>query len=579
MLLTLIFFMQAQPPQKVSWLLWASGIFFFLAGLAMLILLIRKRRHLGVEDEPEFKKLFVDETAPAHTAAYETQPLSEKESEISEAEISEPEAEPDLLSSLNKNFPDSAEEMKAQPDEANAELFASADNGQTNPEPQAVFSSPEPVEDKIEERIYRTPPNEERIFRAASDQDRVARVDENRTFSLSNTPAPPASDVGAPQRLFEEEPAPAIDELPDDKEIWHDLPVEATATSTLASSPQSYSEVPDAVSDDSVTRPLVSAVDEVRDEVSVAPIEHEVTELPVEQVSTQPSREPFEPPRIEPLVPQTEHPAATPLTTSRPTKIATPLPSRETRLDREPLPAFASEPPTRTTPAAPATTAPAGVVTSQVTEPAWHGSQAGRKVAGAVLGLPVETSDAPLVIGKPVIPEDEIGVTGFTNYGKAPDASDTGRGGLITLLLVVLVVGGGIAAYFKVPAFHARVDSILTRLRTGSAAPEPVVEKPKAQVIPSRNPEVNKNIVKAKGAVLNISEDTLEEVSIEVSFYRGEKVIETRTVALTPNTLAPNQQATYEFDYDGSKSNGFALYSVTKLMSKNGDVKFTSAKQ
>ncbi len=575
MLLTLIFFMQAQPPQKVSWLLWTAGIVFFLAGLALLVFLIRKRKQLGVEDEPELKKLFVDDAVSVDTSTYQPQPLADEVPEISGAEISEvevpkPEAEPDVLAALDKNFPDHAEEMQEQPDEAMAEVFSSSEEAPNLAEPKANVFSTEPVEEKIEERIYRPPSSEERVFRPASD---VARVDEKTTFSLSNLPTPQAIEERATQNLAEENPAPAFAEPSVDEAIWRDSPVKENPTSTLASSPQSFSTMPDTAADESTTKPLAS----VTDEVSSAPVEEVVREQNFEQSVTQPNREPFEPPHIEPLLPQTQQPVTTPFTTSRQTKISTPLPSRETRLDREPLAPFASEPP-QTTPA-PVTASPTGVVSSRVTEPAWHAPQAGRKVAGAVLGLPVETTDAPLVIGKPVISEDEIGVTGFTNYGKVPDGSDTGRGGLITLLLVLLLVGGGIAAYFKVPAFHARVDSILSRLRTGGAAPEPVVEKPKAQVIPSRNPEVNKNIVKAKGAVLNISEDTLEELSVEISFYRAEKVIETRTVAVTPNMLAPNQQGAYEFEYDGGKSNGFALYSVTKLLSKNGEVKFTSAKQ
>ncbi len=571
MLLTLILFLQAHPPQKVSWLLWTVGGFFFLAGLGLLIFLIRKRRQLGVEDEFAVKKLFADE--PAHKPAavepltYQTQPLSDKEPEISEVEEA-----PDRLSSLEKNFPDNAEAVEepsseATADETKAEVISPAESPEKPVEQMEKVFSNRPVEEKTEERIYRPPATAERVFRSASEK---VKAKEDVVFSLSNSPQI-KEEVPLAVASSEEEPEPIEPRI--DEEVADEAPVVEHQTSTLASSPESFSALPHPAANENVTTPLSSALEDA----SSARIEHPASRQNFELPLTKPSREPFEPPRIEPLVAQSQQPEPTPFTTSRQTKISTPLPSRETRLDREPLAPFESELP-QTKPA-PLTASQPEMVRAVTAEPAWRAPQAGRKVAGAVLGLPVETSDAPLVIGKPVISEDEIGVTGFRDYGKSPDASDTGRGGLITLLVVLLLIGGGVAAYFKVPAFHARVDAILARLRTGSSAPETVVEKPKAQVIPSRNPEVNKNIVKARGAVLNISEDTLEELAVEVSFYRGEKVIETRTVAVTPNTLAPNQQGTYEFEYDGSKSNGFALYSVTKLFSKSGELKFTSAKQ
>jgi hypothetical protein len=564
MLLTFIFFMQAQPqpPQKVSWLLWTTGIFFFLLGLSLLIFLIRQRKQLGGGDEPELKKLILDEAA-VEPRAVQTQSLVD-----SEPEPEVPLAEPDVLFSMSKNFPDDQEAPTAfeRPlDEPAPETFAVPDETENAVEPAASSTADQLIEEQTEERLYRPPVDEERIFKPAAEQVKDA---EETVFKMSS---PSKSVAENPPLIFSQKHAePPVEEQPVVEEISDELPVIESQTSTLASSPQSFTTQADG-EEDSGTTPLVSQADTAR---SVR-LEEPPSVQNFEQANTS-SREPFEPPRIEPLVPQNQQPETGQFTTSRPTKISTPLPARETRLDREALTPFADEAP-RTHPT-PITTPEREPVTTRVAEPAWQGSQAGRKVAGAVLGLPVEATDAPLVLGKPVIAEDEIGVTGFRNYGKAPDASDTGRGGLITLLVVLLLIGGGVAAYFKVPSFHWRVDALLLRLR-GGAAPVTTTDKPRAQIIPSRNPEVNKNIVKAKGAVLNISEETLEDLAIEVSFYRGEKVIETRNVAVTPATLSPGTQGSYEFEYDGSKSNGFALYSVTKLTSKGGEVKFTSAKQ
>ena len=94
---------------------------------------------------------------------------------------------------------------------------------------------------------------------------------------------------------------------------------------------------------------------------------------------------------------------------------------------------------------------------------------------------------------------------------------------------------------------------------------------PKAVVYPSYRPEVNKNVVRARGAVDNISDQPLENLTIEVSLQRGGDLPpETRIVSVTPNPLPPNQRGTFEFEYDGKRDTGFAGYKITKLFSFDG---------
>ncbi|MEW6126098.1 MAG: hypothetical protein AB1757_03465 [Acidobacteriota bacterium] len=553
MRLTLIYFLQAQPA-KVSWLLWTVGIFFFLAGLALLVYLMINRKRGGVEDEPEIKKLLTDE--PPIVTEQESV-LESAPDEILEAEITAKKNALDEVPSPHKYWSDE---------------IAGESSVDESPEAVAVESSPSFEEAPSEVESATLPVEPENVKAEASTPAQAALIDEanvtlahqnetqtapDETLILSSSSAPPAVDETAMLTSAPEPEIAANEETPFSDEVWEEL--KAEPTSTLTSERQAPVTTQYAAFEDSATKPLASVISEASARVEPPAAQENFT-------PPRPRREPFEPPRIEPLIPQSE-PAPSPAQT----RTIAPLRTKETRIDREPVFENAKPQPV------PVFNPQTEVVTAHP-KADWHPAPANRKVAGAVLGLPVEASDAPLVIGKPVIAEEEIGVTGFTHYGEPTDTGDTSRGGLITFLIVLLIMGGGVAAYFKIPSFHNRVDAVLARLRTGQA-PAPAVETPRAQIIPSRNPEVNKNIVKARGAVLNISQETLEELSVEITFYRGENPIEVRQVAITPATLEPSQQGTYEFEYDGSKSGGFARYSVTKLLGKNGEIKFTSAKQ
>ena len=273
-------------------------------------------------------------------------------------------------------------------------------------------------------------------------------------------------------------------------------------------------------------------------------------------------REPFEPPRIEPLTPR-EQAAVT----------------REMRSPRIPQTQRSEEDGGRDTvlfgsaavrSSSDSLTSRAELESAAVTSVAPASRYA---PAGSVLGLPAEASRKPLILGDPVRPADETGIAALSNYGKdlGPKA---GRAGTIALLIVIALLGSAVASYFFVPSIHDRVSAFIARVRGVSIETNAAAMKPKAQVIPSYRPEVNKNIVKARGAVDNISDLPLENLSIEVSLQRGDGGTETRTIPVMPNPLPPNTRGSFEFEYDGKRDTGFASYTITRLLSNGTEVKF-----
>jgi hypothetical protein len=99
-------------------------------------------------------------------------------------------------------------------------------------------------------------------------------------------------------------------------------------------------------------------------------------------------------------------------------------------------------------------------------------------------------------------------------------------------------------------------------------------------IFASRVPEINKNMVKAKGSVDNISNETLEDLAIEIKLVRANNESpEMRTVPITPAELAPNGHGVYEFEYDGSRETGFIQYTITRMLSGGKELKYTSPGQ
>jgi hypothetical protein len=288
-----------------------------------------------------------------------------------------------------------------------------------------------------------------------------------------------------------------------------------------------------------------------------APLQAEAEPPRVARVEQRSHREPYEPPRIAPLTPR-EQAAVTRDLQSTPAPPVRSIgsetgkisPNRETReLAAEPFVASSAK----------------------GTEPSIAASHAYRAPAGSVLGLSAETSNRPLILGDPVRPTSDVGIEALTNYGKDVDHKG-GRGGTIALFVVVLLFGGALLLYLFVPSVHSRAGAFVAHLRGTDI---PAAQTPKAQIIPSTRPEVNKNMVKARFAIDNISDAPLENLSVEVALqHGGDAPPEIRSVSVAPNPLLPGQRGTFEFEYDGKRDTGFARCTITKLFSNGTEIKF-----
>jgi len=197
---------------------------------------------------------------------------------------------------------------------------------------------------------------------------------------------------------------------------------------------------------------------------------------------------------------------------------------------------------------------------------------------GSVLGLPNETSHRPMILGEPARPSDETGIGALSHYGEDLGPKG-GRAGKIVLFVVIGLLLGAAAAYVLVPSVHARVDGFIARLR-GVDAQDRDALKTKAQIMPSSRPEVNKNMVIARGAVDNISEEPLGVLEVEVSLRRGDNAPpEIRRIPVTPDPLPPGERGSFEFEYDGKRDTGFAGYTITRLFSNGTEVRFRTPPQ
>lgn len=281
--------------------------------------------------------------------------------------------------------------------------------------------------------------------------------------------------------------------------------------------------------------------------------------------------EPFEPPRIEPLTPRDQE-AATRDLHAVPSSQATARESRE-KPARDTI-IFGTKPSERET--LPLTADPVVAASGRMVEPSHAGTRSYSAPAGSILGLPAETSHRPLILGEPARPENETGIGALTNYGK--DLSPkSGRGGTITLVIVLALLAGAGLAYQFVPSVHDRVSALVGRVR---GVDSQVSTKQKAQIIPSYRPEVNKNMVTARGAIDNISDEPLENLEIEISLQRGaDAPPDIRRIAVTPNVLAPAARGAFEFEYDGKRDTGFVGYKITRLFSNGSEIKFRTPSQ
>jgi hypothetical protein len=289
------------------------------------------------------------------------------------------------------------------------------------------------------------------------------------------------------------------------------------------------------------------------------------------------NREPYEPPRIQPLTPREQ-------AVTRELRSSPPPPTQAARDESKERPArdtviFGTKPAERD--AHPLTTEPPAAepmvaASGRIAEPSLGGARSYRAPAGSVLGLPAEASRGPLILGQSARAESETGIGALTNYGKdlSPKA---GFGGTIALLIVVILLGGSLLLYLFVPSVHSRVGAFVGRVR--GTDPQ-ASTKSKVQVFPAFRQEVNKNIVTAKGAIDNISDEPLENLEVEVSLQRGaDTPPEIRRIAVAPNPLPPNARGTFEFDYDGKRDTGFVSGKITRVFSNGSEIKFRAPNQ
>jgi hypothetical protein len=261
-------------------------------------------------------------------------------------------------------------------------------------------------------------------------------------------------------------------------------------------------------------------------------------------------REQFEPPRIEPLTPREQSDFV------------------ERRSQTIPLhsKSFDAPPVSKDRPAAHAAQS-----LDIAAQPAREAKIGQKKVAGSILGIASDAPAGPLVLGEPVRPAEEAGISGLSRYGKAPDEK-AGRAGTIALLLIVLLVAGAIGAYYAIPAFKGWVDRQMAYYSGAQAEAERrAALEPKVKVLPNRIETIkgtNRNI--ASGSVENISGDVLEAVAIELSLEREAGApAELINVPVTPATLAAGEVGTYSLEFERDPKYPAAVRVIRVL--SNGD--------
>jgi hypothetical protein len=234
-----------------------------------------------------------------------------------------------------------------------------------------------------------------------------------------------------------------------------------------------------------------------------------------------PKRKPFEPPRIQPLSPRSEAPSP-------------------------PLSPGASHP-------------PASRTAERVTE----SRKPAAATAGSVLGLPAESSNRPLVLGTPTASQEELtGVWTISDYTDRHEDKPKGYLGTISLAIAVLLVGGAVLAYLFVPQVQSYVDRLRERPQP-QAQPAADPAQTKARVFITERAAPDRNETRVRGDVYNVSQETLEGLSAEVTLMPNDqtpsKII---NVAVQPSPLPPRQPggiqgAAFEFTYKTKEHPGY----------------------
>ena len=547
MLFALFILIQSQEPPRLSKLVIAAAVLFFIVGISLLVYFLRRLKASEKEAEDDWSmsrsSLFIEPPPPSqHTGVDTAGAQPSQMEEIEPADVS----------------PQRSETRTLVSDPALKELHEIA-----------------------ESEIAVEPEAEPPVVHPRAHEPEIARKERGTELLAS-----PTTQTETPAR-----PEAPRETMPFGEDIW----------SELESREQEIPAPARPVASDQ-TALLHSELIEQASEPQTGRLESE----PDARVEHRAPRAPFEPPTIKPITPREQSemvrnqqpvPRATHdlyASSTRDENTASEPPVSTTRLYGQSLESEAraeQQTPTpyeqRGTRELAAEPAVSDVRSTPVGEPVEtsftpaHANRARerRAPAGAVLGLPTEGAQGPMVLGTPVRSKDEIGIGELTRYGK-PLVKDGGRGGTIALAIVILIIGGALAAYLFVPSVKSQVNAWVARARGVDPNRSSLSGDPKAMIFASRVPETNKNMVKAKGSVDNISKETLEGLAIEVRLERANNQSpEIRTIPINPEQLEPNGHGVYEFEYDGNRETGFARYTITRLLSNGNELRYTSPNQ
>jgi hypothetical protein len=555
MFLASLIWLQSQPLSKT--VIFFAALFFILA-ISLLVYFVRKLRSGGKTEE---------DWSLTRSSLFVEPPSGPSVIDVTQA----PEAaalEPDAATGRTRLL---ASEMRDAEARATDDLPSASPTG---PRTAEMAAPPLPREAPPATESLTSPP-------AAPPEPRAR--DERRTQLFSSPPPPteerasqvltsyPTAPVTPPE---EEAVAPATEEaVPFDEDVWAGLDEVQT--------PAAIEAAPELPAPSEPPAPPVRTVEPPSARIAERP-----PRAPFERPTVEPLRQPrapFEPPTIIPITPREQ----TALLGARPDLAAGMRDRRSSDEPSRPEKPAAAESNLYHEPTGPAPTAPlysdsasrrdrtaemASLTALEAGESA-ASLRSAHRPAGAVLGLPVEASQSPLVLGTPVKSREEIGIGSLTGYGRVD--KEGGRGGLIALAVALILFGGAALAYFLVPSVHDRVNAWVARSR-GLDSNEANSSQPKVMIFPSRTPETDKNTVHAKGAVQNISNDTLENLALEVQLNKSGGETETVSVPVTPAQLAPNDQGAYAFDYDGKS---VISYTIKHLTSNGKEMRFTAPGQ
>lgn len=538
-----------------SWLVWTVVIVLFIIGVSMIVLFSRRLKKGEQETEEDWtlaQRSLIKISEPPKQVDEKLSVESESSDQKVSAEVEQSEIEMAESQQVEAAIKPTVERESAPIDHESirhTQAFASI----------TEESSKEPSVDTQTFAAVEEPP--------AARTEILSSPTERPEPLATPPPVEPVRETRETEMLVSPQPDQTTEQTaettPFGDEIWSEIEnrLQQTAPPSEAVEVESPARAEEPVSETEAIEESVAEMDytaRVEEQAQVEPL----------RVEPGSRREPFEPPTIAPLESREQPPAARQTQPAIRQTAFTPAPRNVPDESKRP-------PETRIEQPAPhVERAPAEAAPIEVAEPAAAMPKATpRKVSGAVLGLPVDYSDQPMILGTPVrSPEDE-GIGSLTSYGKTMDQEGS-RWGTITLGVLVLLIVGGVAAYFYSPWFKTKFDGFIAsvgRSFRAESAPAPKPEIPRAQIYPRRG-EPDKNVVKARGAVINITEEPLTGLAVEVELTLNDGSVEPRTVPVEPNQLAPRQQGLYEFEYDGKLYTG---YSVSKLLSDGTEIKYT----